>query len=228
MIDRDLIALASAAIFIALLSLFISCSGQGGRWSSEWEERYEEWQPSEYVMDTFGVKPGMNVAEIGAGNGRFAVRLADRVGEGGRVYANDIDPEALRFMRKRIREEQIENMIVIEGKLTDPRLPRGELDLVCIVNTYDDLSRPVELMRNILPALKPAGLLVIMVYDPEKVGDLKGHAVPRETVIHQAEAAGFTLVNLDDSLSKDTIYIFRPASRYSTDRLPPSTDRSLR
>jgi hypothetical protein len=50
-----------------------------------------------------------------------------------------------------------------------------------------------------------------MVYDPEKVGDLQGHAVPRETVIRQAESAGFKLENLDDSLSKDTIYIFRPA-----------------
>jgi SAM-dependent methyltransferase len=208
---NNLIVPTSAAILIGLLSLHASCQGRGGRWSAEWEKKYEEWQPSEHVMDAFGVRPGMTVAEIGAGNGRFAVRLAGRVGEDGKVYANDIDPEALRFMRNRIREERIANMTVIEGGLTDPRLPRGELDLACIVNTYDDLSHPVELMRNTLPALKPGGILAIMVYDPEKVGDLGGHAVPRERVIGQAEAAGFTLTNLDDSLSKDTIYIFRPA-----------------
>jgi ubiquinone/menaquinone biosynthesis C-methylase UbiE len=198
------------ACVLITASLF-ACQDQGGRWSAEWEAKFEEWQPSEYVMDTFGIRPGMVVAEIGAGNGRFAVRMAARVGEEGEVYANDIDPRALRFMRKRIENEGISNMTVVEGDLTNPRLPRGELDLACIVNTYDDLSRPVELLRNTLPALKRGGVLVIMVYDPEKVGDLQGHAVPRETVIRQAESAGFKLENLDDSLSKDTIYIFRPA-----------------
>ena len=69
---------------LILMTLNISCQDQGGRWSAEWEARYEEWQPSEYVMDTFGVRPGMVVAEIGAGNGRFAVRLAERVGEAGK------------------------------------------------------------------------------------------------------------------------------------------------
>jgi ubiquinone/menaquinone biosynthesis C-methylase UbiE len=164
-------------------------------------------------MDTLGIRPGMTVAEIGAGNGRFAVRMAARVGESGKVYANDIDPRALRFMRNRIQKERITNMEVIEGALTDPRLPLGVLDLACLVNTYDDLSRPVELLRNTLPALKPEGVLVIMVYDTEKVGDLRGHAVPKERVILEAEAAGFTLLDLDESLSRDTIYFFRPAKR---------------
>ena len=88
-------------------------------------------------------------------------------------------------------------------------LPENHFDVICIVNTYDDLSSPVELMRNTARSLKPHGVLGIMVYDPQKVGDLRGHAVDRNTVIRQSSAAGFELVRLDDSLSKDTLYILR-------------------
>ena len=204
---------AWCAMLLAVTIASLSCEGQGGRWSPEWEARFEEWQPTETILDIFGVRPGMAVAEVGAGNGRFAVRLAHRVGAGGHVFANDIDPRALRFMRDRIRDEQIANMTVIAGEPTDPRLPQRELDLVCLVNTYDDLARPVELLRNVLPALKPAGILAIMVYDTEKVGEFGGHAVSRETVIRQVESAGFELDSIDDSLSRDTIYRFRPKTR---------------
>jgi SAM-dependent methyltransferase len=198
---------------LALLSILLSCQGGGGRWSKEWEEKFEEWQPSEYIMDQFGIEEGMTVAEIGAGNGRFAVRLARRVGSGGKVFANDIDPRALRFMRRRIEKERIFNIEVIEGRLTDPKLPKNLCDVVCIVNTYDDLSSPVELMRNTARSLKSQGVLGIMVYDPQKVGDFRGHAVDRNTVIRQSNAAGFELVKLDDTLSKDTLYVFRIKQR---------------
>jgi hypothetical protein len=104
-------------------------------------------------------------------------------------------------------------MTVVRGKPTDPCLPEGLCDLVCLVNTYDELDRPVELLRNTRRSLKRGGILGILVYDPRKVGDLRGHAVARETVIRQARAAGYELVQLEESLPKDTLYVFRVESR---------------
>ncbi len=99
----------------------------------------------------------MTVAEIGAGNGRFAVRLAARVGNSGLVYANDIDPKALKFMHNRILNEQISNLVIIKGEINHPHLPENEMDLVCLVNTYDDLSHPIELLKNCRSSLKSNG-----------------------------------------------------------------------
>jgi ubiquinone/menaquinone biosynthesis C-methylase UbiE len=116
------------------------------RWSREREEMIEQSQPSGKIMDAMGIKSGMTVAEVGAGSGRFSVRLAKRVGEAGKVYANDIDPMALEFMRKRCQDENIENMTVVEGGETDPRLPLGTIDVVAFVHTLHMVKEPVPLL----------------------------------------------------------------------------------
>jgi ubiquinone/menaquinone biosynthesis C-methylase UbiE len=188
--------------------LWTACEG-GGRWSKEWEERFESFQPSGRVMDSIGVEPGMVVGEIGAGNGRIAVRVASRVGAAGLVYANDIDGRAVRFMEERCERERIDNLVVIRSDEVDPRFPRGELDLVYIINTYDHLSDPVTLLRNTRPSLKPTGRLAIIASDTEKLVDHHGHATPREVVIEQVTRAGYELVTLDTSFLYDNVYIFR-------------------
>jgi SAM-dependent methyltransferase len=194
---------------IIVLLLINSCDG-GGRWSKEWEDQFESFQPSDQIMDVLGIKPAMVVGEIGAGNGRFAVKVAARVGPAGRVYANDIDPKAIRFMEKRRSREKITNLTVIHGKELDPGLPPGQLDLVYLINTYDELSDPVSLIRNTRPSLKPGGRLGVIVYDPTKLEDHGGHAVARETVVDQCSEAGFALLHIDTALVYDNIYIFEP------------------
>ncbi len=139
------------------------------RWSKEWEEMIEATQPSGKIMDAIGIKQGMTVAEIGAGNGRLAVRLAGRVGESGKVYANDIDRRALEFMRKRCQEENIPNMIVVEGQNTNPMLPRHTMDVVILANTIHMVEEPIPLLKNIIPSLKPGGTLVLLEADKEKL-----------------------------------------------------------
>ena len=195
--------------FICVINITMSSCRQGGRWSKEWEERYESFQPSKVIMDSIGVRDGMVIGEVGAGNGRFAVRLAGRVGDTGKIYANDIDGKALDFMRKRIKKEDLSNMVVVEGKMSDPLFPKAELDMVCIINTYDEFSRPVEILKNIVPSLKSDGRLVILVLDPEKIKDHHGHAVAKEVVISQAKRAGYELEKLKTFLSRDNIYIFQ-------------------
>lgn len=193
-----------------LMVLVVSCQKQGGRWSREWEEAFEDWQPSDKIMDVLEVKPGMVIGEIGAGNGRLAVKMARRVGKNGKVYANDIDEKALNFMRRRIQRENIENMEVIKGEVANPLFPAAELDLVYIVNTYEHLEKPVKILQNLFPALKPDGILAIIVTDPVKVNYAHNHTVTQEKVFHDvAQTGAFEPVRTETFLPQDNIYIFR-------------------
>lgn len=188
--------------------LLITSACKGDRWTREWEEKFESFQPSETIMNVIEVKPGMTIAEIGAGNGRFIVRVARRVGKMGRVFANDINRKALRFMRERIIREKITNMVVIEGLVDNPLLPEKSMDLIYIINSYSYLRQPVVLMKNAIPSLKPGGRLAIIEYDPHKRPDLESQATYKETVINQAKEAGFKLIHIDTTLPIDNIYIF--------------------
>ena len=193
-----------------IMVLALSCQKKDGHWSREWEEAFEEWQPSDRIMDVLGVKPGMVIGEIGAGNGRLAVKMARRVGKNGKVYANDIDEKALNFMQSRVQRENIANMNVIKGEVADPRFPPGELDLVYIVNTYEHLEQPVEILKNLSPALKPEGILAIIVTDPDKVDYAPNHTVTQEEVFNDvAQADTFEPLRTETFLTQDNIYIFR-------------------
>jgi ubiquinone/menaquinone biosynthesis C-methylase UbiE len=195
-------------LLTALLLLLLSCN-KGDRWSEEWEERFEPIQPTARIMDTLGIRPGMVVAEIGAGNGRFAVRVAARVGDAGRVYANDIDPEALEFMRNRCSRENLQNITVVKGSLTDPMLPPARMDLIYVINSYEHFDDPVTILENAAPALKPGGILAIIATDPNKAPDARGHSVPLEVVLRDASIAGFEILRMATFLPRDNIYIFR-------------------
>jgi ubiquinone/menaquinone biosynthesis C-methylase UbiE len=174
-----------------------------------WEQRWNNLQPPAKVMDTIGVKPGMMVGEVGAGRGRYVVKMAERVGPTGKIYANDIDAGALAYLNFRCKRDKITNIKTILGTVTDPRLPKGKLDMVYFINTYHHVEKHVELMKNIIPALKPEGLLVIIEHTPEKATSMGNHCTPKETVLQQAKEAGFKMVRLETFLKYDNIYIFK-------------------
>jgi SAM-dependent methyltransferase len=185
-----------------------------GRYSKEREKMIERTQSSDKIMDAMGIKPGMVVAEIGAGGGRFAVRLAERVGDSGKVYANDIEPDALEFMKKRCREEKIQNMIVVEGGETDPRLPLAALDVVALVHTLHMVKEPAPLLKNIIATLKPGGVLAVVDADPEKFarmnrGDAEG-LPSNEQVLKRLNDAGFERVSEHTFLPLHFLWILRP------------------
>ena len=173
------------------------------------ESSWNEYQPPEMVMDSLGVKSGMVVAEVGAGQGRYVVHMAARVGDTGKVYANDIAQSKLDFLVSRCEREGLDNVETILGEVEDPLLPEGQIDLVYLINTYHDLDKPVELMRNIVPALKPGGVLVVIEQDTEKSSS-KHHAIDQEELFDQAERAGYELVRVMTFLERDNINIFRP------------------
>ena len=185
-----------------------------------WEQDQNAYQPPELIMYAIGVEPGMVIAEVGAGRGRIVVHMAARVGFDGKVYANDIDEEKLAYLRYRCERDSIYNVETILGEVDDPLLPEGELDLVYLINTYHHLAQPVELMRNILPSLKPGGLLVIIEHDPEKHPDAgPDHSTPHDELLREAEEAGYELLRLEDILERDYINIFRP--------IPKSGDQTM-
>lgn len=181
----------------------------------EFEKRLNLYQPPEQVMDALGVRLGMKVGEVGAGHGRYIVHMGRRVGESGKIYANDIDEEALEYLRNRCQREGIINVVTILGTLTDPRLPARELDIVYIIGTYHHLEKPVELMNGIASSLKQQGRLVIIERTPIKCPWMDSHSVtPKEVLLEEANQAGFKLKKLLTFLPRDDIYIF---ARYAKD-----------
>jgi len=198
-------------IFWILLWMVLATFGQEKNIPIEsWERRLNQVQPPEEIMDAIGLKPGMVIGDIGAGEGRLAVWFADRVGSEGKVYANDIDEDALAHLQRRCKQHGITNVETILGEVEDPLLPEKSLDIAFMINVYHHLDKPVELVRNIRPSLKPDGILAIVDADPEKSGASPQSSTPRETLIRQAQQAGFEIVRIETFLPDDNIYIFRP------------------
>ncbi len=123
----------TAALAVITVSVILSAAAPPAycqyHEEDKWEERHNKAQPADKVMDAIGVVPGMTIAEIGAGRGRYAVQMAERVGEKGRVYANDISADDLAYLRERCERDGIGNIETILGEVTDPRLPEGKFDL---------------------------------------------------------------------------------------------------
>ena len=173
-------------------------------WDRVDEKALNERQPPDKVMDALGVQPGKIVGEVGAGGGRYAVLMAERVGPTGKVYANDITLNAIEYMKNRCIQNNITNMVVILGTETKPKFPVGELDLVYLTFTYRHLSKPLEVLKNIKPALKKDGILAIIESKPG------GNPSAEAQMIDIAEKAGYVLERIETFLELDNIWIFKP------------------
>jgi ubiquinone/menaquinone biosynthesis C-methylase UbiE len=174
------------------------------------EARLNRLQPPDQVMDAIGVKPGMVVAEIGAGRGRYVVQLAVRVGDTGKVYAEDIDEGALQHLDSRCRRWGLDHVETVLGEVSDPKLPESRLDLIFVISSYHHFDDPVALMRAARPALKPDGILAIGEWLPK---DGRHFASPEEMEA-QLKEAGYTLERIETFLEENNmyIYIFRPVN----------------
>jgi ubiquinone/menaquinone biosynthesis C-methylase UbiE len=154
-----------------------------------------EWQKPDLIMDALSIADGSVVAELGAGSGWFTLHLSRRIGPNGLVYAEDIQPEMIELIRRKIQIEGLPNVVPILGTAKDPRLPRG-LDAVLFVDTYPEVEDPVTLLKNVATSLKPQGRIGIIDFLPGGGGpgpDADERVVP-EAVIETAQAAGLTLV----------------------------------
>jgi SAM-dependent methyltransferase len=200
----------SILIILALAAILPVHAQQTKIKVEQWEIRHNKRQPPEKIMDAMGLKEGMVIGDIGAGTGRFAVWFADRVGEKGKVYANDIDKDALKHLLERCEDHNFKNVVTVRGKVKDPCLPKGALDIAFMVNVYHHLDDPVTLVRNIIPSLKPGGILAIVEHDTEKSGFPKSDSTPKADMLEQMNKAGFKVIRIEDFLENDFIYICQP------------------
>ncbi|ABC63442.1 class I SAM-dependent methyltransferase [Erythrobacter litoralis] len=117
------------------------------------------------VMDFAAIEPGMTVADIGAGEGYYTVRLATRVGESGRVLAQDIDPDALQRLGTRVERERLDNVSIKLGAPDDPRLPDDSFDRVFMVHMYHEVEEPYAFLWRLWPSLKEGGQAIVVDVD---------------------------------------------------------------
>jgi SAM-dependent methyltransferase len=185
----------------------------GGRWtilSSVTHVAQYEGETDPKTLDVMGVRPGMTIGEIGAGEGRNTFALARRVGDRGKVIANDIDAKALAALRAMGERRGAKNIETLVGKADDPLFPKGTLDLAIIAITYHHLEQPIALLKNLAPSLKPGATLVIVDPAYDRTGDKDSdRPTTRERVEAEAAQAGYELLVMDGSLPRDNIFILR-------------------
>lgn len=129
-------------------------------------ERMQEERPDLLQME-LGLRPGMVVADIGAGSGYHARRMAEAVGQTGTVYAVDVQPEMVRMLAALAREERYRNLKPVLSRVDNVRLPPASVDLAIMVDVYHELEFPFEVMRSIVRALKPGGRVAFVEYRAE-------------------------------------------------------------
>jgi SAM-dependent methyltransferase len=152
-------------------------------------ERVKEEEPAKLVA-ALGVKPGMVVADVGAGSGYHAFMLAPLVGEKGKVIASDIQPEMLKLIAARAKQKKVTNIEGVKGTETDPKLPPAAVDLILMVDVYHEFSHPFEMAEKMVEALKPGGRLVFVEFREEdrEVPIKPVHKMSERQVIKEMEA----------------------------------------
>lgn len=158
------------------------------RWSNE--EARDRLNEASEVMDKAGIAKGMTVADIGAGEGYYTIRLASRVGEHGRVLAEDIVASVRDALAERVAREDLENVSVRLGAAADPRLPDASFDRVLMVHMYHEIEQPYEFLWRLRPSLKPDGLVVVVDANRQT----KNHGTPPALLTCEFEAVGYRQV----------------------------------
>lgn len=181
------------------------------RWRVDYERKRDAEFDEARALDVAGVKPGMTVGEVGAGNGYFTLKIARRVGPSGKVYANDIVEDFLAEIRHRATELKLLNIETVLGTATDPRLPADKLDIVFLVNSLHDMDKPVEVLDNIAASLKPgAKVIVVEVEGEEYDGNWSGPTL--QQLLDVIAQSRFKLERTDRSLPnpRSVVFILAP------------------
>lgn len=155
------------------------------RWSDE--DVRDRLGESEDVMNRSDIRQGMTVADIGAGDGYYTVRLSDRVGADGRVLAQDIMPDVIERLGDRIARERLENVSIRLGAADDPRLPDNSFDRVLMVHMYHEIAEPYAFLWRLWPALRTGGQIVVV--DGNR--PIAEHGTPLPLLICEFEAVGY-------------------------------------
>lgn len=156
---------------------------------------------AEEVMELAQLNPGMSVADVGAGEGYYTVRLAPRVGRKGRVLAEDILPEVRDKLSDRVQRENLENVAVKLGSPDNPMLPAQSFDRVFLVHMYHEVQSPYAFLWHLRDGVKPGGLVVVV--DANR--PVKQHGIPPAQLKCEFAALGMDLAK-ERTLSSGDVY----------------------
>lgn len=181
---------------------------QGVNWL-ERPERMQEEEP-DLALSILQIPKGATVADIGAGSGYMTLKMAQRVGPTGRVFANDLQPQMLEILGRRLADRRITNVTLVQGTVDDPKLPPASVDLELLVDVYHEFSQPQAMLRRLREALKPDGRLVLLEYRKEDpaIPIRPEHKMSVAEAKLEVEHEGFTLSKVDEALPRQHILIF--------------------
>lgn len=181
---------------------------QGAGWL-ERAEREKEEQPKK-LLAVLDLKPGLVVADIGAGSGYYSFRLSKKVGAKGKVLAVDIQKEMLDIIRLRMKKNKVDNVEPILGTETDPKLPAGGVDLILMVDVYHEFTFPYEMTQAMIKALKPGGRMVFVEFrrEDEKVPILLAHKMTEKQVLDEMKPHPLQYVKTIKSLPWQHVMVF--------------------
>ena len=178
------------------------------------EDQRDNLGEAQVVMDLAAIKPGMRVADIGAGEGYYTVRLTGRVGPKGRVLAEDIDPVSIQNLGRRVEREWLDNVSIITGTPENAKLPPNSFDRVMMVHMYHEVSEPYAFLWYLRPSLKPGGQVVVV--DVDRPTDQ--HGISPRLLFCEFGALGFRLVQF---VSKPELNGYYAAFEVAGDRPAP-------
>jgi predicted methyltransferase len=183
-----------------------------------WQERFERagreiFDRRADILRAIDARPGMAVADVGAGTGLFSFPLAEAVGPRGRVYAVDIVPKFIAHLEREARTRKLDNLTVVRGDVRDARLPPASVDLILLCDAYHHFEYPASMNRSIFRALRPGGTLVLIdlrrepgATKPEVLAHVRAG---EEVVTRELRAAGFELVADGPRLELRENYLLR-------------------
>jgi ubiquinone/menaquinone biosynthesis C-methylase UbiE len=183
--------------------------GPGGIPWLERAERDRE-ENTQRVVEALDIREGQTVADLGCGSGYYTFLLAQRVGTQGTVFAVDIEPRMLQFVRARAQRENATNVQPIQASPLDPNLRAGTVDLLLMVDVYHELEHPYEVMQKVRDALKPGGRVALVEYRGEdpKVMIKKVHKMTERQIKAEMAAVGLRHMKTVRSLPLQHLVIF--------------------
>ena len=170
------------------------------QWAKHFDDpSRDQWQKPEAVIDFVAPPADAVVADLGAGTGYFAVRLARRVPRG-RVLANDIEPDMVRYLGERAEEEGLANVVPVQGEASDPKLPEA-VDVAFMCDVYHHIEDRVGYFRKVAARLRPGGRVVIVDFKKDAPDDVPGPPpamrVAQDELVRELEGAGLQLSRAD-------------------------------
>jgi predicted methyltransferase len=166
------------------------------------ETERDRWQRPRDVVEALDLQEGDIVADLGSGVGYFALKLSDRIGKRGRVFAVEVRRFPLLFLQIRALLSGRRNLEVVHGAPEDPRLPAGKIDAALVANTYHELTHPGAILGRLFEALRPGGRLVVVDPSPTSAAPSEGSAHHHEdapSAEARLRAAGFEILSRQDA-----------------------------